>query len=149
MNKIAIIGNGNHSKRIQFILKKKRKNFFIYKPIKKKEDKINFEKVKKCKIIFICSPNNTHFDYIKKLFKGRYIFCEKPPVSKKSELNKLKKINNKKIYFNFNQRFSILADLLKKINKYKLGDLVYANRICSHGLAFKKEYKKSWRSNIF
>ena len=76
MNKIAIIGNGNHSKRIKFILKKKRKNFFIYKPIKKKEDKINFEKVKKCKIIFICSPNNTHFDYIKKLFKGRYIFCE-------------------------------------------------------------------------
>ena len=32
LSKVGIIGNGNHSKRIQKILKKKNINYFIYKP---------------------------------------------------------------------------------------------------------------------
>ena len=87
---IGIIGNGGHSKRIQKILKKKKLRFFIYKPKKPKYfNKTDFDQLKKCKTIFIVSPNNTHFKYINELHKGRYIFCEKPPVVTKKDLLKL------------------------------------------------------------
>ena len=148
MIEISIIGNGNHSKRIQKILKKKNFNFYVYKPTHNKLiDKINFAKVKKSKIIFICSPNNTHYKYLK-LFEKKYIFCEKPPVSNLYQLKQIKKISHKKIYFNFNKRFSKIAKVLQTRDKYKLDDLVYGSLITSHGLAQKKEYKNNWRSNI-
>ncbi len=146
--KIGIIGNGGHSKRIQKILSKKNLNYFIYKPKKPNYfDKINYNILKKCDVIFIISPNNTHYNYIKKLYKNRYIFCEKPPVVTKEELFNLKKIKTKKIYFNFNFRFLKISQILKNRNKYNLGKLVYANLASSHGLAQKKVYKNNWRSN--
>jgi predicted dehydrogenase len=146
MTSVGIIGNGVHSKRIQKILKK---NYFIYKPVGNKIiDKKNFEILKKKKIIFICSPNSTHFDYVKKLYKKRYIFCEKPPVTSKKDLKKLKKFSFKKIFFNFNQRFSSIAEILKSSQNIKMGSLLYGNIINSHGLAFKKNFANSWRSNI-
>ena len=89
--KIGIIGNGNHSKRIQKILKKKKIDFFIYKPKKPDYFEIHkFNQLKKCNVIFIVSPNMTHFFYIKRLYKKRYIFCEKPPVNTKKELSEYK-----------------------------------------------------------
>ena len=92
--KVGIIGNGNHSKRIQKILKKNKITYFIYKPNNKKYfDKKEFDELKKNKIIFILSQNNSHLDYIKKLNKDHYIFCEKPPVVSKKELIQLKMIN--------------------------------------------------------
>ena len=150
MRTIGIIGNGGHSKRIQKILKRKKLNFFIYKPDRPKYfENQSFKKLKKCKVIFIISPNNSHYNYIKKLHnKNNYIFCEKPPVAKLDELKKIRKIYNGKIYFNFNFRFSKFSEILKNIKKYKLGKLLYANLISSNGLALKKEYKKSWRSNF-
>ena len=145
---IGIIGNGYHSKRIQKILKKRKIKFFIYKPNNKDYfDKNKFNILKKKKIIFILSPNETHFKYIKILSKNRYIFCEKPPVNSKKDLNKLKNINKNKIYFNYNTRFSKLSDLIKIKDKFKLGKLVYANFMIGHGLALKKEYVKNWKSN--
>ena len=150
MISIGIIGNGGHSRRIQKILKKKKLKYFIYKPDRPKYfDKSGFAKLKKCKAIFIVSPNNTHYQYIHKLRQGRYIFCEKPPVTNLKDLNKLKKINNGKIYFNFNFRFLKISEILKNTKKYNLGNLLYANLISSHGLSLKKkEYFNSWRSNI-
>ena len=148
---VGIIGNGVQSKRIQKILKKKNISFFIYKPSKKKNyfNKEEFEYLKKKKIIFILSPNKSHFDYIKTLSKNRYIFCEKPPVNNFNDLKQLKKISYKKIYFNFNNRFSKISEILHlKDEKYNLGKLIYSNIIITHGLALKKkDYKKSWRSN--
>tara|TARA_Y100000992_G_scaffold296350_1_gene258440 strand:- start:454 stop:1374 length:921 start_codon:yes stop_codon:yes gene_type:complete len=146
--KIGIIGNGNHSKRIQKILKKKKLSFFIYKPKKPKYfEKEDFENIKKCKIIFILSPNKTHFHYIKSLYKNCYIFCEKPPVTNKNDLKLLSRINNGKIYFNFNKRFSNLSTIIQKKSKYKLGKIIYGSLITSHGLAQKKGYLTNWRSN--
>ena len=145
---IGIIGDGNHSKRIQKILKKKKEKFFIYKPkAPKYYNKLEFQKIKNCKTIFITSPNKTHYFYIKKLWKNRYIFCEKPPVVNKNELKFLKSLNHKKIYFNFNFRFSIIAKIIGNIKKYNLGDLIYINKIATHGLALKNTYKRNWRSN--
>lgn len=147
--RVGIIGNGFHSKRIQNILRKKKISFFLYKPNRPKYyDFEEFEKLKKCNVIFIISPNKTHLDYIKKLYNKRYIFCEKPPVSSKKEIEQLKKIKSNKIYFNFNFRFFKISEILKKRNIYKLGELLNSNLVHSHGLALKKEYKKSWRSNI-
>ena len=147
--KIGIVGSGGHSSRIQKILQKKKLDFYIYKPEKPNYfDQKKFASLKKCKIIFIISPNNTHYAYIKKLYKGRYIFCEKPPVNNKKDLLKLKKIKSKKIYFNYNFRFMKIVEIIIKKNEYKLKNLVYANLSLSHGLAQKNEYKKNWRSNL-
>ena len=84
--------------------------------------------------------------YIEKYRRHKYIFCEKPPVSNIKDLNKLKKMNTNKIYFNFNNRFSILGKILNSIDKYKLGNLVYGTVINSKGLAFKNAYKNNWRA---
>ena len=146
--KVCIIGDGFHSKRIQKILKSKKIKFFIFKPKSKKNyknEKLN--SLYKYNVFFIISPNDTHYHYIKSLYKKSYIFCEKPPTNKIIELKKLKKIKSNKIYYNFNFRFSKIAEILKNKDKYKLGNLIYANIISGHGLAFKKEYKLNWRSN--
>tara|TARA_B100000787_G_C16189189_1_gene296406 strand:+ start:981 stop:1916 length:936 start_codon:yes stop_codon:yes gene_type:complete len=146
---VGIIGNGHHSKRIQKILKKIKIKFFIYKKLKNPaKNTLEFNKLKKFKIIFIISPNNTHFYYLNLLKKNRYLFCEKPPVSNLKELRKLKKLNKYNIYFNFNKRFSHLSLILGNIKKYKFGKLIYANFILSHGLAQTKKYIGSWRSKI-
>ncbi len=146
MIKIAIIGNGTQSKRIQKILKKLKYTFLIYKPSNEKNT-LNFKKIKKCNVIFICSPNKSHINYIKKLSSKRFIFCEKPPVSKIKDLNYLKKLNGKKIYFNYNFRFLKISEILSNLKKYKLGKLIYANIVTTKGLATKKEYKNNWRSD--
>ncbi len=147
--KIGIIGNGIHSKRIQKILRTEKIQYLIYKPNNKSYyDKTKFEELKKCDAYFIISINKSHFFYIKKLISNKFIFCEKPPVTSNKDLKTLVKMNNNKIYFNFNFRFSKIAKILEKRNKYKLGNLLYANIISSHGLSYKKEYISSWRSNI-
>jgi predicted dehydrogenase len=147
--RVSIIGNGGQSKRIQKILKKKKINFFIYKPKKPNYfDKQKYNDLKKSNVIFITSPNKTHFDYIKKFLKTSYIFCEKPPVNNITNLNKLKKLNNGKIFFNYNFRFSKLAEILQSKEVSNLGNLVYANLISSHGLAQLSKYKVNWRSKI-
>lgn len=150
-NKIGIIGFGSQAKRIIAILESyKKKISYIYKKkliYDKKYNIINdINKIHECNTIFICSPNNTHYEFIKRFHKNHYIFCEKPPVNKISQLNNLSKINMKKVYFNYNYRFSKINESLKKIKKLKFGKLLYGNMIMCHGLATKKEYKDSWRS---
>jgi predicted dehydrogenase len=148
---VGIIGFGSQGKRIFSILKKlKFKNLVIFKINKfyknKKLYTNNFSKIKKCDIVFVCSPNNTHFKYVKSLEKNIYIFCEKPPVNNINELNKLKKMNLNRVYFNYNYRFSEINSSLQSIKKYNFGKLLYGNIVMAHGLASKKNYNISWRS---
>ena len=148
LSKVGIIGNGNHSKRIQKILKKKNINYFIYKPKSKNYfNKEQYLELKKNKIIFIISPNRSHYKYIDDLHKGRYIFCEKQPVSSTQELNRIKKLNLDKVYFNFNFRFCKIANILTNRKKYNLGKLIYGEVVNAHGLAYKKSYVNSWRAS--
>ena len=145
---ICIIGDGIHSKRIQKILTGKKIKFKIFKPkIKKDFEKENLDKLKKFNAFFITSPDNTHFYYITKLFKFGYIFCEKPPCTNIKHLNFLKKINSRKIYYNFNYRFSKLYETLKNRKKYNLGKLLHGTIINGHALGLKKNYRINWRSN--
>ena len=153
---LGIIGYKNHAERLLNILDKKRDCClkFIYHPTKKIKDVRGTNKISdllSCDGILIASPNNTHFSYLKKLEKfNGYIFCEKPPVVLRTELNKLKKFKiekKRKVYFNFNFRFKKINTLFEEIIKDKhLGKIININIISTHGLAFKKEYRKSWRS---
>jgi len=146
--KICIIGDGTHSKRIQSILRKKLLKFEIYKPKNKKKYKLeNIKKLKTYDAVIIASPDDTHFHYIKELYRDCYIFCEKPPTNNLSDFKKLKLIDTDKLYFNFNFRFSKFAQTILESDKFNLGNLVYANLLNCHGLALKKEYSKSWRAN--
>ena len=150
--KIGIIGFGSQAKRIIKILEKSKKkiNFIYKKNFNKKEINKKFTNsindLKKCKIIFICSPNNTHFKYIKQFYKKRYIFCEKPPVDKISDLKLLNKFDQSKIFYNFNYRFSKINEAIIKTKELKFGKLLYGNIIFGHGLATKKNYNNSWRA---
>jgi predicted dehydrogenase len=157
-NRIGIIGFGNHTSRIISILEKI-SNVEIYKifhPTKIVLENIGtnqLDDLYDCDCILILSPDDTHFEYLSKLSQNYngYIFCEKPIVTKLNELKKLENINEdkkKKIFFNFNFRFSKLSDIIKKeINDKKIGEITHINIVSTHGLAFKKEYLDSWRSD--
>jgi predicted dehydrogenase len=154
--KIGIIGLGNQSiKIIKFLKKRNLKPHYIYIRKKKriyegyKNLTTSLNDLEKCKIIFICTPHNTHFFYLNKFgsTKDTYLFCEKPPANNIKDLNKIMKLNYKKIYFNFNYKYTSLFKILSNTKKYNLGKLLYGNIILAHGLATKKKYFKSWRSN--
>lgn len=148
--KVGIIGYGSQAKRIIKILQKLNiKPKYIYKPkIKKKDPNFiinNIKLLNNCNAIFICSPNNTHYQYIS-IFSNKYIFCEKPLVSNNKELKKIK--NNKKLFVNYNYRFGYLSRSIQNRKKFNLGNIVSGHLIMAQGLASKKIYSKSWRSNI-
>tara|TARA_B100000767_G_scaffold267560_1_gene286453 strand:- start:5240 stop:6166 length:927 start_codon:yes stop_codon:yes gene_type:complete len=145
--KICVIGDGVHSKRIQKLLIQKKCDFEVFKPKSKKNfKKENLKNLKEYNVIFISSPDDTHYHYIKELYKFSYIFCEKPPCNNKENLKYLLKIKSKKIYYNYNYRFSKIFKLLQKKDKFKLGKLLYCNIIYGHALGLKKDYKNNWRS---
>lgn len=154
--KIGIIGLGSQAKKIIDYLKRlKIVPHYIYVRKVKKEYKVfknlttSINHIEKCNVIFICSPNNTHFFYIKKfaINKNTYLFCEKPPVNSLQDLEALRELNHKNIYFNFNYRFSLFSKILSEVKKYNLGNLIFGSVVATHGLATKKKYFKSWRSN--
>ena len=149
--RIALIGDGSQSQRIKDSLRSHElEPDCIYKPSLRKGDNSitdDFENVRECGIIFICSPNHTHFDYLESLIGDRYIFCEKPPVQTQNQIDSLRELDNGKIHYNFNLRYSELSKFLIKSREYGFGELISASITSSHGLATKQDYNKSWRSD--
>jgi len=156
--KLGIIGYRNHAKRLIDLLENnsKCKLQFIYHPEKKIEDERgtnNFSNLFKCDGVLIASPNHTHLQYIIELLNNSKIkiSCETPPVNTKTDLLTLENISTehkRRIFFNFNFRFSNLSTQIEKHkNSSELEKIIQINIISTHGLAFKKEYKNSWRSN--
>ena len=154
---LGIIGYRNQAERLITLAETNPKcNLkYIFHPNKKISDKRvtnNLNDLFSCDAIIISSPNSTHYEYIKKLshYSG-YVFCEKPPVTTFEELKKLKKLNEnkkRKFFFNFNYRFSELNNILKKyLNSKAIGEIIDIRIVASQGLAFKKEYSKSWRAD--
>ena len=158
----GIIGYRNHSlKIIRFLLKEKKiSKIFVYcykstiyqkKLLEKKNKKIIYvnklDDLKKSKLFFITSPSVTHTYYIKKLlFYKRPIFCEKPGFSSLSQyhfLKKLKNINKKRIYFNYNLLHSKLFELVKK--ETENDRLINISVNSCIGISFLKKFKNNWR----
>jgi len=153
-----MIGYSGHAERLKNIIE----NFqfckinYIFHPSKHIDDSRgtkNFSDLLRCDAIIIASPNNTHYEYIEKLvgrFNG-FLLCEKPPVTSREHLEKLKNLSNgtkSHIFFNFNYRFSKLSDIIKNsLTSKDVGKITHFNIISTHGLAFKEKYKGSWRAD--
>ena len=154
--KVCFIGLNNHSEVIRNIALKSGliSEWFIYLHRKnnKKERKTtnNIKDILDSDAIFILSPDHLHISFLKYIQKSNYkghVFCEKPPVINKNNINFLKKLDYKKFFFNFNERFGRIFFNLQKIKKEKIiGDMLNVYTESGHGLAFKNEFKNSWRS---
>ena len=156
--RIGMIGYRNHAKRLINIIKNRNdcELALIYYPFKLLDIPCATNDIRDlytCDAVVIASPNQTHFEYIMHLlnnFKG-YIMCEKPPVNSIEDLEQLSAIsesNKERVFFNYNFRFSYLNSLFTNhIFQEKVGEIIHINIISTHGLAFKTEYKNSWRAN--
>lgn len=156
---IGVLGIRNHAKRLidLFESSSKIRKVLAYHPSKVKTNENfyitnSFEEILSCDAVVISSPTKTHFQYLEKLscYKG-YIFLEKPAVSNFNEERLIKKLPIdllSKLYVNYNFLFSDLYEKIKEIiNSNILGEIVDFRIESCHGLAYKKEYKNSWRSN--
>jgi|10_taG_2_1085330.scaffolds.fasta_scaffold91310_2 predicted dehydrogenase len=143
--KITIIGYKNHSVRLQKLLKGMNLDSVLWN-----HHTDDFSDVVGSDCVLISSPSDTHIKYIKRIIDespSSYIFCEKPPVTDMDDLKYLINLDintKRKIFFNFNYRFSHLAKLIKD-TELDLGKPVYFNFVSSHGLALKDSYKDNWR----
>jgi len=156
--KIGIIGYRNHAQRLIKLISKNKDCELkaIYHPNKKLDHELstnNIDDLFECGAVLICSPNQTHFNYILTLldnFDG-YIFCEKPPVCCLAHIETLLKLKNKdkcRTYFNYNFRFSHLNNIINDFYYLqKIEKIQYINIFQGHGLAFKNDYLNSWRSD--
>ena len=96
-------------------------------------------------IKFICieTPPNTHLDLIKKFYKKKIIFCEKPLVHNRKALNKIKnlfKSKNCNIIVNHQLRFHPKLILFKKMIK----SLEKINGISVEYYSNNFKEKKNW-----
>lgn len=155
MLKLGFIGSGNHTKRLMDIA-----GTFdfcsidvVYHPKVAplvKGGSTNFDDLLACDVIFIVSPNSTHIDYLLSLEKdfAGYVFCEKPPVNKLDDLDKLSGLDPKRFFFGFNLRYSDLATwALEGIQNGDIGQPIHADIVLTHGFAFKEQYLRSWKSS--
>lgn len=146
----------SRKKRIQLLLFKHREGLEIeeiHKDFLNASFVSNLEEMLCCDGIIISSPNSTHYSYLSFFitndYKG-YVLCEKPPVETYEEVEALEKIADfykERILFGFNLRFSKLCDCFQGTTGESLGRLLYCNIVNGHGLAYKSEYKDSWRND--
>ena len=126
MKQHLIIGFGQWSKKIiNFLQKKnlyskiyvkKRQYYFQYGKKEKITDK-NFSKIKKnIDSIHICTPLDSHYNYLKKNIKIRKIIVEKPFLESVNQINKIQNINlnNNLIIVNYTYLFYPFINNLKK-----------------------------------
>jgi len=146
-----IIGYGNWAKKIINFLKKK--NFFSKIYIKTrskyyehgKNESISQKKFLdiqyKVNSAHICSPVNTHFNYLKRLVNFKKIIVEKPFLKNLVQLKKIQNIysNNSLILVNYTYLFSPIMSKLKKDVKKKSNEKIIIN-FSKKNTFFKKKY---------
>jgi len=162
----ALIGYRNHSARIMNLLLgfSEIDRLYVYYPDSNRllnsniqalssrvEPTSDFSKLSGLDAVFITSPNRTHVEYIKSLIdQVSYLYCEKPPASTEKELGYLRSLEEpkkRKLYFNFNYRFSELAIVARDlIASGEIGNPINFNFVSTHGLAYRESFKSNWRS---
>jgi predicted dehydrogenase len=157
IRKLGLIGFGIHAKRLLRIIEQNT-NFEIsqiFHPTKNLDDfrsTTNIDDLYDLDGVIIASPNSTHYEYILKLIENSkcLIFCEKPPCVSTHEINQLQQLSDddkKRIFFDFNFRFSQISKLIKNIiDSENFGKITHIKIISAHGLSFKPDYLNSWRS---
>lgn len=125
--KTLIIGNGYWGKILKNNIEKKIEYDLI--GISSKENITKFLS-KNYDLIWIATPNSTHYDTIKKISSStNYIVCEKPLFINQYQLDDYKNSNlDNKIFTNFiycyDQRIIDLKKNIKKINSYNSLEIV-------------------------
>tara|TARA_Y100000590_G_scaffold231598_1_gene260930 strand:- start:3510 stop:4391 length:882 start_codon:yes stop_codon:yes gene_type:complete len=146
-----IIGYGNWAKKIINFLKKR--NFFskIYIKTRNKYyehgkngniSKKKFLDIKyKINSVHICSPVNTHFDYLSRLTNFKKIIVEKPFLKNLVQLKKIQRIysNSSLIFVNYTYLFSPILSKLKKYVNKKSNEKIIIN-FSKKNTFYKKKY---------
>jgi predicted dehydrogenase len=144
IKKFLFIGYGNMTKKYCNILKQYKKKIIIKFYTKQKIPNNLFYEANEFKkydpdIIFICSSTINHYSDLKfanKIFKNKVIFVEKPLYHKFFQLKNIKN----KIYINYNLRYDLLLQYLKKIlDKKKIWSLEI----------FCKSFLPNWRKSNY
>ncbi len=147
-----VIGAGSIGKRhIHNILKNQlAEKVFVYDPYEKLDmdgvlNVLSLDDVPEdVELILICSPTETHTDYIKwSVELGKNIFVEKPishSAEKVKEVISFAKKNGIKIYVGCNMRFHIAIKFIKK-NLHECGRIFYFRAYFGH-------YLPNWRKGI-
>ena len=151
---VGFVGFGRHARRLKDLLIDLYENceFILYHPSKTNPENTNrIDHLFTCDAVFITSPNDTHFEYIVTFLNQSkaLIFCEKPPCTSAAQLKDLRnfpKKHKRRIFFNFNYRYSSLCRNLKStLATEVLGRVTNICGTISHGLATKNEYPQTWR----
>lgn len=162
---ILFYGYGSHAKKIKsccdeyFISKEKP----IYSGIKRSKTKTDIEiyhsieellsKKSAIDCVFITANNSHHLDIFKKCIEKeiKFIYVEKPAIGvqeffKNCSTKLTEKI--KYIQIGYHMAYAEAFINLKKIIKSnKFGELIRFDFFLGHGLAFKDNFEKTWRSN--
>lgn len=146
---VCFIGHGMHAERIKKILTNLQVHYRLVE-FDRNIDLKEQEYISDVDAVFITSPNDTHATYLRDLSNGYdgYIYCEKPPLNQESDLPIFDKIDQEKVFFGFNYRYSPLHQILAKLAEtFSLGPLVNSRIHCSYPFAVKDEYRTSWKSD--
>jgi predicted dehydrogenase len=164
--RIAIIGDHNHAARIRGLAAEHPaiSEIVVYHPENTRIQDLemasnkttitptsDFDDVLECEGVLICSPSNTHRDYLQRLhaYDQIRIFCEKPISTTADDLNWLRSLPpraKKNIYCNQNYahtEFCRSAEAL--IANEKLGLPRHLQFCATHGLAFNSSFADNWR----
>lgn len=154
MISVGIVGDRHHAARLKDVLERSglADVAAIYHPDRVPEGgrgTREFKDLLAQDAVVVASPNRTHFAYLERLggtYDG-YVFCEKPPVATRDELDRLQ-IDPERTFFNFNYRFSRLRDAIEAgIEDGSLGTPLHFHAAMAQGLAFKDSYPASWRAD--
>ena len=101
--------------------------------------------------IIICTPPNSHYEYMRKaLLAGKNVLVEKPISKTSREIEDLLAEFGDEVYLRircgFNHRFHPALQMAKKyISDKAIGDILFARSI--YGIAARPRYTEEWRSN--
>ena len=149
---ILVIGLGSIAKKHLYILKKINNNIKVFK-LKIKDKKKAFNKInhliKKFRVnsAIICSPANTHLDYINYFKKKKINYLVEKPIIKDSQLELFGKTYNKKKasteLVGYQLRYSKILNKIKKLLLFKTLGKIYSVKI------FVNSYLPNWRKKRF
>jgi len=146
--KAGFIGYRNFAGRLTRLFQESGRvgQFLFYHPEKSIDGLLytnSFRDIYDCDFVVIASPDTTHGTYLRSLADyGGHIFCEKVPVTNRTDLMFLKSNRNPRLYFNFSLRKGIFCDILRQKGEKTL----YISHRMGHGLALRPEYAAGWRS---